>query len=542
MRRSDQYTVPEKLFTLPPQGTYREAFHELPLLQRIYLRIRAWFGSADITTVIKEHELEEVKRRVVDADESLVDISIPALRSGFHTRARAVAQHVNALKNVFTHVRGSGAGGFLREALKRLDPQLYETLTTSCNVPEELLTDTSTTIATAKETVSDHLQQSLDVNKEAIRAHLDPVWRSIESLATLATVDFRGLIPEKTSEDIRTPMRIVRKALTELAATVDLCIRNRHPTAIKIAAEYTGSRMGTHTKAHELIWPAIDELNGTVPLFDLVRMAADEPRITPVQLSVQTNWWARFSAAWFETINVGPFLLRRRSLMVEEILRNEFDIHESNATWIPASLYQRTVGALRRLAPANRFRDTRTMAGALAREQHLMTTPDRAKILEAHVDLDNAFARLEELTGTGEDRGLIGDELKRLSHTDAEGAMAGMHKINIYAKHRPDVKVLIDGALDALERIAFSFHTNRQNVRKALSVGSVRIELKEDGVPPSEVFDLITTSYRRLVTALRSLVSVEQELVGAPATATVAGASDAETDDDTSHEEASSEV
>jgi hypothetical protein len=439
-----------------------------------------------------------------------------------------VAKHVNALKNVFTYVRGSGAGGFLREALKRLDPQLHETLTASCNVPEDLLSDSSTTIATAKEVVSDHLQQSLEVNKEAIRKHLDPVWRSIEALTALGTVDFRGLIPEKTSEDIRTPMRIVRKPLTELAATIDLCLRNRHNSAIKIAAEYTGTRAGSHNKAHELIWPAIDELTGVVPLFDLVRLAADEPRITPVQLSVQTNWWARFSAVWFEMINVGPLLLRRRAFVVEEILRNEFDIHESNANWIPASLYQRTVGALRRLAQAHRFRDTRTMVGALAREQHLMTTPDRAKILEAHVDLDNAFARLEELMGSGEDRGLIGDELKRVSHTDTDGAMAGMHKINVYAKHRPDVRVLIDQSLDALERIAFSFHTNRQNVRKALTTGLVRIELEEDGIPPSEVFDLITSGYRRLATELRSLVSVEQELVGAPATATSAAAAEEE--------------
>ncbi|HKK49895.1 MAG TPA: hypothetical protein VJ932_12425, partial [Alkalispirochaeta sp.] len=259
-----------------------------------------------------------------------------------------------------------------------------------------------------------------------------------------------------------------------------------------------------------------------VPLLDLVRLAADEPRITPVQLSVQTNWWARFSAVWFETINVGPLLLRRRSLIVEDILRNEFDIHESNPTWIPASLYQRTAGALRRLAEAQRFRDTRTTAGALAREQDLMTTPDRAKILEAHVELDNAFARLEELMGRGDQRGLIGDELKRISHNDSEGAMAGMHKINVYAKHRPDIKVLIDQCVDALERIAFSFHTNRQAVRKALAGGMIRIELEEDGVPPSELFDLITTSYRRLATSLGSLVAVEQELVAAPATASAA--------------------
>ncbi|MFW5695065.1 MAG: DUF5312 family protein [Alkalispirochaeta sp.] len=528
MRRNEQYTVPEKLFTLPPPTTYLRAFQELPLLQRFYLRVRAWFGSADITTVIKEHELEAVKQRVERADETLADVSIPALRHGFHSRARAVAQHVNALKNVFTYVRGSGAGGFLRAALKRLEPQLYETLTASCNVPEELLTDPATTIAAAKEAVSDHLQQSLEVNQDAIRSHLDPVWKSIEALAALATVDFRGLIPEKTSEDIRTPMRIVRKPLTELAATVDLCVRNRHSSAIKIAAEYTGTRAGTQTHAHERVWPAIDELNATVPLLDLVRLAADEPRITPVQLSVQTNWWARFSAAWFETINVGPLLLRRRSLIVEEILRNEFAVHESNATWIPASLYQRTAGALRRLGQAQRFRDTRTMAGALAREQNLMTTPDRAKILEAHVDLDNSFARLEELMGSGESRGLIGDELKRVSHTDSDGALAGMHKINVYAKHRPDIKVLTDQALDALERIAFSFHTNRQAVRKALAAGMVRIELEEGDIPPSEVFDLITTSYRRLVTALRSLVSVEQELVGAPATAAAADTPESE--------------
>ena len=525
MRRSEQYSVPEQLYSLPPQGTYRQAYQELPLLQRLYLLFRAWFGSADITTVIKEHELEEVRHRVTSADETLVDVSIPALRSGFHSRARAVGQHVQALKDVLTYVRGTGAGSFLREALKRLDPQLHETLTASCNVPEELLANPETTIASAKEVVSDHLQQSLDVNKEAIRSHLDPVWRSLESLAALGTVDFHGLIPKKTSEDIRTPMRIVRKPLTELSATTDLCIRNRHDSAIKIAVEYTGSRTGTHTKAHELIWPAIDELNGSVSLFDLVRLAADEPQITPVQLTVQTNWWARFSGVWFDMINVGPFLLRRRSFIVEEILRNEFDIHESNATWIPASLYQRTVGALRRMAQAHRFRDTRTMVGALAREQHLLTTPDRAKILEAHVDLDNAFARLEELLGSGEKRGLIGDELKRLSHGDADGAMAGVHKINVYAKHRPDVRVLIDQSLEALERIAFSFHTNRQNVRKALTGGAVRIELEEDGIPPSEVFDLITSSYRRLVTALRGLVAVEQELVAAPITATSAAES-----------------
>lgn len=520
MRRSEQYTAAEQLFTLPPEGTYRQAYQELPRLQRFYLLIRAWFGSADITTIIKEHELEVVKARVMNADETVVDVSIPALRSGFHSRARAVAQYVKALKNVFTYVRGSGAGGFLRDALKQLEPDLYETLTASCNVPEDLLTDHATTISGAKELVSDHLQQSLEVNKTAIRACLDPVWRSIEALAALGTVDFKGLIPEKTSEEIRTPMRIVRNPLTELAATVDLCMRNQHTTAIKIAAKYTGTRAGSQTKAHELIWPALEELHNAVALYDLVRLAADEPRLTPTQLTVQTNWWARFSAAWFETINVAPLLLRRRSLMVEEILRHDFDIHESNATWIPASLYQRSVGALRRLAQALRFRDTRTMAGVLAREQHLLATSDRAKILEAHVDLDNAFARLEELMGIGDDRGMIGDELKRLSHADADGAMAGMHKINIYSKHRPDVRVLIDQALDALEIIAFSFHTNRQNVRKVLTSGGVRIELEDAGVPPSEVFDLITSSYRRLVTALRSLISVEQELIGAPITVT----------------------
>ena len=517
MRRSEQYTVPDKLISIPSRETYRRAFHDLPWLQRIYLLIRTWFGSADITTVIKEHELDEVKRRVVARDATVADVTIPALKNGFHTRARAVALKTQALKTALSQARGSAAGAFLRAALEHLDPQLAETILASTTVPDDILSDPAATVASARKVVVDHLHQALEINKKAITGHLDPVWQCLESLAALGTVDFAGLIPEGSSADIRTPMRIVRQPLTQLACTVELCLRNRHRSATRLAMDFAGRRTGKHANADDAIWEAIDELNTAVPLLDLVRLAADEPRLTLAQLSVQSGWWARFSAAWMEAVNVGPELLRRRSMNTEELLRNHFGVSEPPVTWIPPSLFQRSAGALRRLTGAQRFRDTRTMAGALAREQDLMSTPDRARILEVHVELDKAFSRLEEMLGSGEERGTVGDELRRLTHSETDGAVAGMHKINIYSKYRPDVRVLIDQAADALETIATLFDTNRRQVRRALKAHTVRLDIDEEDLPLTELFDLITGSYQRLAVALRSLVRLEQEMITGPA-------------------------
>jgi hypothetical protein len=528
MRRTETYTVPDKLYSLPPRESYHQMYRKLPLLQRIYLTIRAWFGSADLATVIKEQELEEIRRRVTKRDSSVADVSIPALKAGFHQRARAVAQHAAALKPVLAEVRGSGAGVFLREMLKRLDADLHRTIEASCLVPENLLLNPSTTPSAAKTLVLDHLHQSLEVNRRAIEKTLVPVWNALEAISALAGLDFRGLIPESTAADIRTPLRIVRKQLTELACVVEFCLRNRDPGAVRFAAEISGAGGGSRGASAEAIWGAIDALTAAADLVDLVRLAADEPRLALVQISPRTEWWARFCLSWEETIEVGPAILRRRSLVLEDTLRNLFGIEEPNPAWIPPSLYQRTAGALRRLFGCRRFRDARTLTAALAREQNLMPSSERARALEVQVELDQALTRLEELLGAGEGRGRIGDELRRLNYSDGQPAVTGVQKVNVYAKYRLDLRIVIDQATEVLEAISHLFEANRKLVRRAVKARAVRVDLESDDLPHLEILTLITDGYRKVVIGLRSLFAVENELIGGAGGATGSGGGRAE--------------
>lgn len=489
-------------------------YKKLPLLQRIYLTIRAWFGSADLTTVLKEQELEEVRRRVVKRDATVADVSIPALKAGFHQRARAVAQHAAALKPILAEVRGSGAGVYLREMLKRLDPDLHRTIEASCLVPENLLLNASTTPSAARSVVLDHLHQSLEVSRRAIETSLGPVWNSLEAIAALAAVDFGGLIPESTAPDIRTPLRIVRKQLTELACVIEFCLRTRNPGAIRFAAEISRAGGGSRAASAEALWTALDALTVAANLADLVRLAADEPRLTLVQIAPKTEWWASFCLSWEETIEVGPAILRRRTLVLDDILSTAFGIEEPNPAWIPPSLYQRTAGALRRLFGCRRFRDARTLTGALAREQNLMPSSERASALEAQVELDQAFTRLEELLGSGEGRGRIGDEIRRLNHSDGEPAVTGMQKVNVYAKYRLDLRIVIDHSTEVLGSISHLFERNRKLVRQAVKARAVRVDLESDDLPPLEILTLIIDGYRKVVIGLRSLLAVENELIG----------------------------
>ncbi len=529
MRRSEHYTVPDKLYSLPEPGVYRQVFHELPLLQRIYLTIRTWFGDADISRIIRDHELDDIKRRLSGRDSPIVDTTIPALRDGFHSRVRPVAQQIATLKPVLAEVRGAGAGPFMREMLEKLDSQLFATLDAACVLPEALMTNPATTAADAKKAVHQDVLQTLEVHEKALRELLDPVWASIEALALLATVDFTALIPAENRTGIQIPLRPVKDQLVRLACTVDLCIRNKRPDAIKVATDEVARRLGKRFGAQDTIWKSIETLDKGVSLEDLVRLAADEPRLELAQLSTPFMWWQRFSAAWIERIDVQGPLLRYRSMVVEDILRNQFEVTEQVPMWIPPSLYQRSVGTLRRLSSAQRFRDTRTMVGALAREQSLMSAGERGRILEAHMELDKAYTRLEELTGIGESRGKIGDELRRLRQTDTSESVAGVHKMNVYSKHRPEMRAFLDQAIGALTTISGQFSRNRATLRKVLKSGTIRIDLGNEEVSPVEILDLISEVYARLAVALRGLVILEHELTRAVQSS---GSEDQEADDE----------
>lgn len=524
MRRSETYTVPDNLYSLPPRDAYRDAFRELPLLQRIYLLLRTWFGSADITTVIKEHELAEVQRRVSEHGDSIADVTIPALLSGFHARARRVAQQISSLESALSLVRSSGAGTFMREALAQIDPELSRLIANATEVPEAELQNPSATVASVRTVILTRLEETLEIHRTAIQSHLDPVWKSIEALTVLSRVDFKGLIPAASAPDVRTPMRIVKAPLTELACAIDLCMKFRNPRAIRIAAEIAGRKLASRFPAHETIWDAIAALDSDVPMVDLVRLAADEPRLKLATISVSSGWWKRFSLAWNDAIDVGPSLLRYRSLLVEDILRNHFEVDDTAVTWIPASLYQRSLGAVRRLVASTRFRDTRTMTGALAREQSLMAAPDRARVLEAHVELDKALERLAALVGTGTERGQIGEELHRINQAGGESGVAGMQRVNVYAKHRPEIRLVLEQASGSLQTLAQLFDANRSAIRRALKSHTVRVDLSDESFPALGVLDLITESYRRLAMSISGLMVIEQELTAGKARGPVEGA------------------
>lgn len=513
MRRSEQYTVPEELFSLPKRDIYRQAFRKLPFFQRIYLWIRSWFGSADIVEVVKEHELEVVQKRVSARDRTIADVTIPALAEGFHRRARSIHRHYRELKGALSRARGASAGSFMREALRQLDQQMHGTLEVSCDVPQSVLEDPAVALTDARDLVIDHVHQALDVNREAIVAVLEPVWQSLEALAALGTVDFRGLIPEGDTDNVKIPMRIVREPLTRLACVLEMCIRYQHRSAARIAVDFDGGRLGRGSAPDEAIWEAIDDLNHAASLLDLVRLASDEPRLTLAQLNPNSQWWARFSSAWLDTVHVGPPLLRHRTAVVEGLLKDQFDTGGIAASWIPPALYQRSVGAFRELAVSQRFRDTRTMAGALAREQNVMPAADRGRVLELHVELDRVFTRLEEMLGYGEEYGAIGEEIRKVSQPGSESGVAGMQKISVYSKFRPDVRVIVDQGIDVLEGIGIQFDTNRRVIRRALKARAVRFDIETDDLPLVELFDLLTGGYRHLALSLRSLITIEHELI-----------------------------
>jgi len=530
MKRSERYTVPEKLYSVPDRSVYREAFRDLPLIQRIFLTIQKWFSHVDIAGVIKQHELDEISRRIVGADMAILEPSAPALREGFYARVRAVRDHLSGLKLVFMEIRGTGAGPFLVEMLQRLDADLYAMIDASCTIPEELMTNPATTAAEAKTAVRRYLMQSLEANAEAIREHVSPIWDSIDALAFLATVDYTSLAPGDAKNNQQIPLRAVKESLLPFTYGVDLCIRNRKPAAIREATEFVSRRIGRRFKMHETVWDAIDAVHAAIPLADLTRLAFDEPRLELAELTTSTRWWKRFVTAWLERLDVEAPLLRHRTIVVENLARNAFGVTETTVTWIPPSLFQRAIGVIRRLGSAQLFRDTRTMVGALAREQNLMPAGDRAGILEAHVELDAAYSTLEELTGIGESRGTIGEELRRIQRSDSPDSITGVHKMNVYSRHRPEIRGTIDRVVESFQTISGLFRRNRAQLRRALKTGGVRVDLGSESHSAVEVLELITDTYQQLAVALQGLAALEEELTATPATET--SESDAGDNDD----------
>ncbi|TVR67471.1 MAG: hypothetical protein EA427_13655 [Spirochaetaceae bacterium] len=491
---------------------YRDLYADLSLLGKIAIFLRCWFQAEGVEEAIRHREYRALYRRLERDHQEVVDPGLPMLLGGFTRRIVELVKRMSVIKTVVDEVTGERAGKFLQSALKTLDPDMAEQIERAANLTEELLNDYTITLAAAEQALKDSLQQALSVHQPHLLRQLGPVWSCLIALKHLSQTPMKSFLPAGGTREPRIPLRVVREDLIQLYRELQYARKYQEPRGLDIAVEFATQRLGRSFSLYRGIWEVIDDLLETIPFLDIIRLALEEPRATVEPAKHPQEWWPIFEASWISFLEAGPSLLRHRSYRIESILHDDFSVVAPAITWVPTSLFQRSVGALRRLASGPEFRLTRVFVGTVAREEGLLRPFNRKELLAAHVSLDQQLDRMEEFIGTGENRGKIGEEVKRLSASTNDASLVRIQMTGVLSKYRPAVRTMITDAIDALDTIHRVCSMEEKTIAKGFPRISAALADTLGDASPRYALDLIVHRYGPLVETLRGLLAIEREL------------------------------
>ncbi len=491
---------------------YHELFKELSLFSKLIVYLRSWFQGESVEVGVRHREYRLLYRRLERDHHEIVDPAIPVLLGGFTRRLFEIAKRMTVVKTVVEEVTGNRAGRFLQTSLKSLDPEISEQLDAATRVPEELLEDYTVTLEQANKSLKERMHQALEVNQSQIFRVLGPVWTSLIGLKFLAGVQMKNMLPAEGGREPRIPLRAVRDDLIRLYQELEFCRKHQEPRGLDLAAEFTTQRLGRSFAVYRALWEMIEDMLVAVPLLDIIRLALEEPRATVKQVKHPQDWWPLFENAWMDTLEAGSSILRHRAFRLESILHDEFSVAAPPISWIPTTLYPRTVGALRRLASGTEFRLTRVFVGTLAREEGILRLTSKKDLLDGHVQLDQQLDKLEELIGSGDNRGKIGEEVKRLNAGNSDAALVRIQMAGVLSKFRPLVREIINDAIDALESILRVCAAEERGITKSFPRLNAALADTLGETTSRYVLDLIVHRYGPLVDALRGLAAIEREM------------------------------
>jgi hypothetical protein len=512
MRRTEHYTALPETIIKPPPETYRDSFSKLSLLAKISVSLRMWLKGETLDEAVREREYHSIRRQLERDHQDIVDPAAPALMHGFCDRVYELAKRLGSIGTVVDEAVGARAGRFLQKLLASIDPETAEQLESAIRVPEETLDDPDVTLEAANRSMKEQVQQTLELHQATILRDLGPTWTALMGLRNLAKVPLKELVPARTSKGSRVPLRIVKDPLIELYRALEFCRDHQSSHGLDAAADFATQRLGRNFSAYRGIWDTIDEFLTAVPFLDLIRLALEEPRAKVKKIKLDQSWWRTFEDEWMDSYDAGPAIIRHRAYRIEAILHDDFAVAAPMVTWIPTSLFQRTVGSLRRLATGSEFRLTRVFVSTIAREEGLLRPTSRKDLLNAHVLLDQQIDKLEELLGSGENRGKLGEEIKRLHQEQSDAAMVRIHMTGLLARFRPPVQMLVNQSLSALGTIRRVCRAEERTIVKSFPRLNALLSDTLGGATPRYVLDLIIHRYGPLAELMRGLYAIEAEM------------------------------
>lgn len=516
MRRTERYTTASEAIKAPGLDVYRQSYSELSLIAKFLVLVHTWFGGESVGESVRHWELRSIFRRLEREHHDIVDPAVPVLLDGFVRRVRELNKRVPSIATVVQETTGERAGRFLHSALKTINPETAEQLEAATRVPEEVLDNPSVTLEEASAALKEQMEEALELHQAIVLRDLGTVWACLNSLKHLTSVSLKNVLPAGNSREARIPLRIVQEDLIALYRELEHCRKNKDARGLDIAVEFATQRLGRSFAVYREIWNVIDELLDEVPFLDILRLGLEEPRATIKPVAHSHEWWELFATSWIESLEAGPSILRHRSFRIESILHDDFAVVAPAITWIPSSLYQRTVGALRRLASGTEFRQTRVFVGTLSREEGLLRPASRKDLLNAHVQLDQQLDQLEDLIGSGDKRGKIGEEVKRLNATTTDASLVRIQMSGMLSRYRQPVRIMIENAIEALATIHRVCSTEEQTIARGSSRLNTTLADSLGEVTPRYILDLIVHRYAPLVDTLQGLSAIERELtVGA---------------------------
>lgn len=512
MRGSDHYTVAGEVIDAPGPEEYRSAFLAQTWLLRAVIRLEAAFRGQSVEEVVQRREYRVLLKRLNELYPGTVDTMIPALREGSLGLIRKLSGRVASIRPIAVECSGPRSGAFLHFLLHRVAPEVERRVSLARTVPRSILENPTLTVKEANSLLRRSTQDALQEQKEEIIRTVNPYWQSIAGLHGLSGVPFRMIVPTGSSAIPAVPIRSAMAELIQLYRELEFCALQRFPAALDLAEEFAASRTPRTTASQPDIWGAIEEVRRKVPLLEIIRLGLEEPRIRIRPLDRSSDWWPHFERFVMTGLDAADAIQDRRAADLEELLKDTYAVVSDPDLWLPQSLYQRSVDAIRRVSTSALFRRTRVFVGVLAREEEILPGGSRKELLEAHVALDKHMDDLESLAGTGEKPGTLGETVRSMRNAMRDKVKLRIELAKVFSAHRPRVYACVQGTIDSLTAIREICVREKSAIMRRLPrISAVLGDAFED-ISLRAVFDTIQDQYPRLALCLTGIMTIEQEL------------------------------
>lgn len=512
MRRTHRYTIayPEPIRT--SELVYGQKFREFPFWYRLYLRLRGLIVGASPATMARRHHLAELRRRLEAQAPQIVDPSTPALLGEFHLRLRNLEARLSRIAPALDEATGTRRGEFARDALGRLAPELAEEVASAARVTEALLADGSRSIDEIRRRVEITVSRRLDELVTEIDHVLSPIWLALRSLDLLGRVEVESLLPIGGAPAGRTPLRIVEKQVRQLAQTIELCRRMEQPQATSLAFAFAASRLRSQPGSATAAWQEIDEFDEVVPLADLARLANNDPFLELPPLELKSDWWNAFHAACVQEAGraVAPVVLDHRTRTVQHMLADSFLIDRPAPVWIPAQLLPRTTGLTLLLATSESFHETRRAVTQLVIDASFYHLDVRNQLHQQALEVDGALDRLRTMFGVEEDRGTLGEEIRRLQSRAGVSAVVHRQLVALAERYRPRVIQTIDTLTTALAEAGRTVEQTVHGESAAFDLKTLPHRPFAGTATLRELLDQVAGTWPTLAISLRALMRAEE--------------------------------